>query len=90
MNPQSIPSNYVSISKPPILTPGSPQEAAQQAMFQRLYATMMGQAPTAEVDIIYQQIQAQYYPGNGHPNSVQSPPATAENVLLAANPKLEP
>jgi hypothetical protein len=51
---------------------------------------MMGQAPAAEVDIIYQQIWAQYHLGDGHLNSVQSPPAIAENVLLAANPKPEP
>jgi hypothetical protein len=58
MNPQSVPSNHVSMSEPPILTLGSPQEAAQQAMFQCLYAAMTGQAPAAEVDTIYQQIQA--------------------------------
>jgi hypothetical protein len=53
INPQSIPSDYMLISEPPILTPGSPQEAAQQAIFQHLYAAMMGQAPAAEVDTIY-------------------------------------
>jgi hypothetical protein len=41
------------MSEPPILTLGSPQEAAQQAIFQHLYTTMTGQAPAAEVDIIY-------------------------------------
>jgi hypothetical protein len=51
---------------------------------------MTGQAPAAEVDTIYQQIQAQYHLGDGHLNSVQSPLATAENMLLAANPKPEP
>jgi hypothetical protein len=43
----------MSMSEPPILTPGAPQEATQQAIFQHLYATMMGQAPTTKVDIIY-------------------------------------
>jgi hypothetical protein len=33
MNPQSILSDYVLMSEPPILTLGSPQEAAQQAIF---------------------------------------------------------
>jgi hypothetical protein len=56
MNPQSIPSNHILMSEPPILTLGLPQEATQQAIFQHLYAAMMGQAPTAEVDTIYQQI----------------------------------